>query len=419
MYSLKRNISWTLAGNVIYAITQWGLIILLAWLADPSAVGQFSLALAYVTPIILLSQFQLRALQVADAKSEYRFAHYLALRILLTAAAVGLVPLTVWLSNGDGNTIVLSLVLAIAKGFESISDIAYGALQKRERFNVISKSKVGKGLLGLLAFSLGMYCWREALPELRLIASTAFMALGWAIQLFGYDLRKVGIDERIKPDFHPGVLKKLAWWGAPLGVVLLLSSLSGHVPRILIGGELGTSSLGIYSALVYLLTAGTIVTNALGQAVAPRLSLFYQSGRIAEFRKLILRMNAAGAVVGGCGIVIAATWGREALTLLYTSDYSAYSYLLLLLLISGAIDFVGTFFGYALTAMQCIRVQMGLSLVWTACAIGSTAWLLPIYGLNGAAYSLIASAACRATLQGATLYRRLRQSSLLQHNDTE
>ncbi len=44
--SLRTNVAWTIAGNVIYAASQWGVLIVLARLGSQEAVGQFGLALA-------------------------------------------------------------------------------------------------------------------------------------------------------------------------------------------------------------------------------------------------------------------------------------------------------------------------------------------------------------------------------------
>ena len=70
---LKRNFAWTLAGNVTYAVCQWGIFLVLARLGSPGMVGQFALGFAIANPVILLSQLQLRSLQATDAShAEYR-----------------------------------------------------------------------------------------------------------------------------------------------------------------------------------------------------------------------------------------------------------------------------------------------------------------------------------------------------------
>src|SRR3954469_7592651 len=85
--SLRSNFSWTFAGNVVYAGCQWGMLMVLAKLGSPERVGQFALGLAVTAPILMFSNLQLRAIQATDARREYRFGHYLALRLATTALA--------------------------------------------------------------------------------------------------------------------------------------------------------------------------------------------------------------------------------------------------------------------------------------------------------------------------------------------
>ena len=49
------NFYWTLGGNVVSAACQWGMLSLIAKLGAKTMVGQFSLALAITTPVVLLS----------------------------------------------------------------------------------------------------------------------------------------------------------------------------------------------------------------------------------------------------------------------------------------------------------------------------------------------------------------------------
>ena len=89
--SLRANFSWTLVGNVVYAACQWGMLTVLAKLGSPEAVGQFSLGLAVGAPVMMLANLQLRGIQATDARREYAFGDYLALRLLTTALAYGVI----------------------------------------------------------------------------------------------------------------------------------------------------------------------------------------------------------------------------------------------------------------------------------------------------------------------------------------
>ena len=64
----------------------------------------------------------------------------------------------------------------------------------------------------------------------------------------------------------------VAWTALPVGLVLMLISLSVNVPRYFISHHHGQRELGVYSAIANLMVAGTMVMTALGQAASPRLA---------------------------------------------------------------------------------------------------------------------------------------------------
>ena len=86
--TLRVNFLWTLAGNVIYAACQWGILVALAKLGTPQMVGEFALALAVTAPILIGAGLSLRSVQATDALGEYEFRDYFSLRLLTSAAAV-------------------------------------------------------------------------------------------------------------------------------------------------------------------------------------------------------------------------------------------------------------------------------------------------------------------------------------------
>ena len=74
--SLRKNFSWTFAGNVVYALSQWGMLTVLAKLGSPEMVGRFALGLSITAPIVMFTNLQLRQIQATDARGEYRFGDY-------------------------------------------------------------------------------------------------------------------------------------------------------------------------------------------------------------------------------------------------------------------------------------------------------------------------------------------------------
>ena len=73
-----------LAGNMVYAACQFGMLSVLAKLGSPSIVGQYALGLAITAPVFMLTNLQLRGVQATDARHEFAFADYFTLRLIST-----------------------------------------------------------------------------------------------------------------------------------------------------------------------------------------------------------------------------------------------------------------------------------------------------------------------------------------------
>ncbi len=168
--SLRKNFTWTFAGNGVYAASQWGQLVLLAKLGSPETVGQFALALAICAPVIMFANLQLRSVQATDARHEYAFADYLGLRLMTTVAAYVVIIGIVMLSGYQQETALAILLIGLSKYFEAVSDVIFGLLQQQERMDRIAKSlmigrPVNVGCDGSCAGSDAQHCVGDRQPR--------------------------------------------------------------------------------------------------------------------------------------------------------------------------------------------------------------------------------------------------------------
>jgi O-antigen/teichoic acid export membrane protein len=175
------------------------------------------------------------------------------------------------------------------------------------------------------------------------------------------------------------------WLALPLSSVMLLNSLCTNMPRYFIEHHIGTRELGIFSAAASLVAVGNTLINAVGQTVTPRLAkLFVWEGPDA-FAGFSLRLLAFGAGLGLCAVACAVVLGRWVLALMFRAEYATYSGLLTALMVAGAIGYLASLLGYAVTAARSFRAQMPLFVVATIATVIASALLIPAYGLEGAA----------------------------------
>lgn len=424
--SLRANFSWTFVGNVIYAGCQWAMLIVLAKLGSPVVVGRFALGLALTAPVIMLTNLQLRNIQATDARRAHRFGEYLALRLVAAPVALAVIGGVTLASRYGGETALVVGTVGLAKLFESVSDVFYGLLQQHERMDRIATSMILKGPLSLVALGAAM-----ALTGSIVVASLALAAV-WAALLLAYDvpngravLRAAAQAERalragkpapsvqggetLRPVWDARRLLRLAWLALPLGVVMMLGSLTTTVPRYFIERYHGAAALGIFAAMGYIMVAGTTVVDALGQAASPRLARLFAAGEVGAFRALLGRLLGVTVALGAAGVALGAAIGGPMLTLVYRPEYAAYLDAFVWLLAATAIGYLCAILGFALTAARVFILQVPIYAASVAVVLLASAVLIPRFGLLGAVWAIGVMLASQLPVKGAALIVALRR----------
>ncbi|MBA3942951.1 MAG: oligosaccharide flippase family protein [Herpetosiphonaceae bacterium] len=403
--SLRTNFSWTFIGNIVYAACQWGMLIVIAKIGTPELVGQFALGLAITAPVFMFTNMQMRAAQSTDAKREYVFGDYLGVRLMSSVVALLMITAITFVSGYRGATALIILIMGLAKGCESVSDVFYGLLQQHERMDRVASSMMLKGGLSLAALASAMYLTKS------IVWALLCLTLTWVVTLLFYDARKALLtlqevaqhrlsSERelqteviFKPRWSLKTTVRLLRLTFPLGMTMLLLSLNVNIPRYFIEHSLGSRQLGIYAALSYLLVAESTVVSALGQAAGPRLSQYYAAHNTREFNLLSMRLLGLTGLLSTLAVVIVLLGGRPILRLLYSPEYAEHWQVFAWLVLAGGLWSIASILGYIATACRRIKFQpVALTLVVLVSILTSYLWIAR-YGLSGVAAEEVVSAA--------------------------
>ncbi|MGC2322940.1 MAG: hypothetical protein WA463_09945, partial [Terriglobales bacterium] len=219
---LRVSFSWTLAGNLVYAATQFGVLSALAKLGSAAVVGQYALALAIAAPVFMFTNLQLRGVQATDARHQYQFADYFTLRSLSTLLGLLAVSGLVALSHYDRTTRLVILVVTLAKAIESFSDVIAGHLQKFERLDQVARALMIRGAVSVATFATAFWITRS------LVVASLALAATWLAVIALYDFRVLArvLHSRVYFRFSAPVLGRLTWLSLPLGIVMTLVSLN-------------------------------------------------------------------------------------------------------------------------------------------------------------------------------------------------
>jgi O-antigen/teichoic acid export membrane protein len=381
-------VAWALAGNIGYSACQWGILVCIAKLGSATDVGRFGLGLALTAPIITLTNLHLRILQATDAREDYPFGVYFALRLVSTAVALAAIAVIALALGYRGATFCLILAVAVAKAFEALSDVVFGLLQKAETLRRVAASMLAKGVLSIVAMVVGLRLTGS------IVVGTTAMAVVWGGLLALYDLPAAARLASIRPILVPRTLAQLAWLALPVGLVAALGSLTTNVPRYAIEAKLGATALGHFVALAYLFVAGSQPILALGAATNARLARHFYTNP-ASYRRLTWRTILIAAGLGVVAVVGSALFGRPLLTLAYAPEYAEQAPLLVWLAVAAGFGFIASTLGFAVTAARRLAEQLPIACLNLAvCAVASHL-LVPRYGLLGAAWAVLAAEATR------------------------
>ena len=422
--SLTSDFSWTFVGNAVYAAGQFALLMLLTKLVRPELVGQYALGLALVYPVMMLANMQLRSVMNSSANDRAHFGHYLTLRLFTTFVAFVVIFGITRILRYDRELTGVVLMVGIAYGIETISDVYYARLQLHDRMAEISKSLIARAVLSVLALAAATYVTRSV------IWGIAGVAVARVIVLFGYDtcerthLLRVQpkwnlLNSELAPRFDASTQRQLLWRSLPLGIVVLLTTLNSSIPSFFIKHGIGERDLGIFSALGLTISVGNMAVVSLGQSAFTRLSRAYAGGNLTAFGSLLVMLLTCGAGLGVCGMLISKFAGREILTLLFRPEYAERADLLPWIMAAGAVLFMAQFLGFGMTAAGFYHSQVYLNILANVSLVAACYWLVAGKGLLGAILAMLIAAIVQLVASAVILASAMRAKASVRRESLE
>ena len=400
---LGRSFGFALAGNVLYALSQWLLLVVLAKLGTPGIVGQFSFALAVTAPVFLFSQLNLRGIQATDARGDFSFADYALLRGFTTVAAMILIVGGCAWFGRDGET-ALIITVGTAKAFDSVTDVIQGHWQRSDRFDGVSAVTTLNGVVSLAAMTAAFMSTGSVTAAAAGFAFGSAVALAAALLIDRYGMRGT-VRWRGGRLTNAIAIAKIA---LPLGPVMLLVAVNANVPRYFLAFHEGNRAVGVFAAVSYLAVVGTTLVGALGQSVSPRLAAAYATGNSQEFGRMVSSFLLFVCAIGLAGVAVAAVAGSALLSTFYSPEYGPAAPVLVLTMIGGGVSFVASALGYVLTSIRRLSAQVPLFMFVVAVTASASAVLIPAFGLHGAAWACVAGAVAQVAGSAVLLARALR-----------
>ncbi len=382
--------------NIISAACQWSYIVVLAKFSTAENVGYYAFAQAIVYPVFAFLNLQLRRLQVTDQKQQigfsnyFIFAFYSSLLALLSCAVIG-----AFAEEKRLEFLPILAAFASTKFADALSDVCYGKFQQQKDMRSVAISLIMRSVAGIACFSILIWC-QQSLWQACLIITGV-----WFLIYLAYDNKqaKKYLIPVLDNQFSAKQIKLIIRLGLPLGSLILLNQIHLNLPRYIIKSELGVSEVGYFAAIASLITVGNIFISSVAQAFLPEMAKCYVEGRKSRYLKLFVILTGFAFTVGGIAVLLSYWQGQKILQLLYSSDFMDKQPVFFWLMLAGLAWYLCSASGTALTAARKFNSQAWFTVLVVLATLSAGLWLIPLWGLIGAAQSLLVGALLNFILQ--------------------
>lgn len=404
--SLKSNIVWNTVGNFFYLFCQWLLTYVVVKILGFTGAGVFSLAMTISTSFYSIASYYMRNYQVSDIDAEFSDRVYVASRIV-TCLVAFVLCLVFEFANGYSLYTFLCVAMYMAfKVSEAYSDVYQGILQKKMRLDYVGKSFLLKGVLTLLAFTLGLLITKSLL-----VAITALAAVSFAV-VFLYDRRKAIVDRKAfrKEQLTLAALKGLLLVCLPLAIHGFLLNITCQAPRYFIELLAGEQALGYYTSVALPVVVVQVSASFVFSPLVTPMSHYLSDKNVEAFRALVIKVMVFLAALSMVSLLLGAWLGEPVLVLAFGEAIREYAYLLLPLIGCAILTALSWFLASVLTVVRRLKQLIAISVVTTAIMLVGCVPAIEAWGMNGASllvvFDLLVFSVCCSVVAYLDLKRR-------------
>lgn len=375
---VKVNILWNTFGTIFYCVAQWLITILVVRIDSFEASGQLSLAMTTSSSFSAISLFSMRNFQVSDVDEVYETRHYVGSRVITCVLAF---VLCMGYSVISGFSLYQTGCVAffmLIKVIEGVVDVLHGINQKYERYDIIGKSFIARGIATVGLFGAVLYITHDMLITLGVVViGNLIIALWW-------DIRGTWKLEKLTVVIKDEQVKTLLIACVPLAIFSFFLSMENLIPKTFLQNMYGDEALGIYSSIA----SPTLVVQVGAQVVfSPLLPMFTRVYNDGDYKKFCGMFHKVLIILFGTCVFVAiaaAIVGRWGLNLLFGEVILQY-YELFMPIVFSTIGMALIWVLQAIvTGIRCIySMLVGIVIDFAICYL-SCRWFLEQYGWNGA-----------------------------------
>lgn len=315
--ALGKAMMWNTLGNFVYCICLWVITILTKRLDSYGAVGYLSLAMTTSSTFSTIALFGVRRFQVSDVKGEYTDAEYLGSRVITIILGSVLCIIYAFGSSSTYQMLCINAFMLIRIA-ESAADVLHGIDQKYNRYDLIGKSFLLRGIGTVLFFVVGFILSKDILISVLCAGIINLVVVGL------FDARRTGSLQKLSFTILDKNVISLLKKCLPIVITMFLLSTIPLLPKSSLQTMLGNDILGIYSSIASPTLVVQVFASYVFDPLVPKISVLFLEKRYDAFLKVfhkILLFFVGFAIFIYVGAIVC---GRFGLSLLYGSDILDY-----------------------------------------------------------------------------------------------
>lgn len=342
---MKKDIFWNTFGNIFYGFCTWVITIIVVRMGSFTDAGYLSLAMTTSSTYNCIALFAMRNYQITDVSHMYSDGQYVSSRVISCLTAYALLAVAAAFSGSVYQAVCIVAFMPVRLS-EAYSDVFHGIDQMHDRYDLIGKSFVIRGIAIIVIFILGMALTRNLAVTLGIISCSTF-----AISIL-WDQRITSKLTTIRMHFKDSQIIKLYLSCLPLVVFSFFMNMQTMYAKTVLQQVMGVEKQGIYASIANPTYAVQVMGSAVFAPFLPLLAGYLKEKKRAEFKRTLIKVSTILLLFSAFVLVVAALLGEWVLTLFFGKEIGDYYYLFIPVVVSVIVNTFVYWFQGVLVALR-------------------------------------------------------------------
>ena len=349
--NLKKDFIWNTIGSMTNAITSLVFLIIVTRINGVDDAGIFTFAFSTACLLYIIGIYSGRTYQVTESSINVSNYDYIYSRLFTSSIVIIVALIFSFIKGYSTYKIVVILILAIFKAFESFLDVLYGIMQKEGELYKSGISMFLKAIIGITSFLLVdimtkniIYC------SITLIIIYALIFTFYDI----YTLKRYKLDNKM---FNVANIINILKYGFFTFLFSFLTQYVINASKYAIDNYLSDDIQAIYGIIAMPATIMVLCSIFLIQPFLVKLTRFINIQNYKKFNNLVLKLILVLLILGILLVMITYFFGIPFLEVIYNIELDGKLLSLIFIIIGSILYGISSIISNALIILRKTLIQ--------------------------------------------------------------